>query len=73
MFVMKSHIVTDILNKRRDKSPYEKHLKHTPLTEISVSAENRKLIRKRKACGLSSRASEWRGAVGAEPWAPAGQ
>lgn len=72
-FVMKSHIVTDILNKRRAKSPYEKHLQHTPLTEISVSAEKCTLIRKRKACGLSSRASKGRGAVGAEPWAPAGQ
>lgn len=50
MFVMKSHIVTGILNKRRAKSPYEKHLQHMSLTEISVSAKYRMLIRKRKAC-----------------------
>lgn len=42
----------DILNEGRAKLPYEDHLQHTSLTEVSVNTKDCKLAKEREACGL---------------------
>lgn len=58
----------DILNKGRTKPPYEKHLQHTSLTEISVYAKNCKLTQERVLWARAVERLRGEDAMGAEPW-----